>query len=176
MCSVKIPWLQQITDLWCPIVDHLARDPMHYGEYTLLLHRKMLSPSLCQNTHMPQCRQQGIVQSVWWPQPTGWTTQVRFLAEVSDFSSLKTSRLILWSNQTLTQWVPGFLPRGATATVWSWPLHLVPRFKKSRAIPLLPPYAFMVWTGTASLFTAQLSQVPWCVVKMIPLVFSTLML
>jgi len=30
------------------------------------------------------------------------------------------------------------------------PLHLVPRLRISGDVPLLPPYAFMVWTGTTS--------------------------
>ena len=46
------------------------------------------------------------------------------------------------------------------AGAWNWPLnvHLVLRLRMNRAVPLLPLYAFMAWTGTTvPLYLAELS-------------------
>jgi len=45
---------------------------------------------------------------------------------------------------------PGVDNQGMTLTTH---FHLVPTLRMSGTIPLLPLYAFMVWTGTTLLFT-----------------------
>jgi hypothetical protein len=66
------------------------------------------------------------------------------------------SRPALGPFQPPIQWVPGFLPGS------KWPdhdltthLHLVPGLKMSGAMPLLPLYASMAWTGETLLYNGS---------------------
>jgi hypothetical protein len=69
---------------------------------------------------------------------------VRILVGKRVFLLFKTFWPALGPTQPPTQLVPGFFPRGAKLTTH---LDLVLRLRMSGAVPHLPLYAFMAWTG-----------------------------
>jgi hypothetical protein len=69
----------------------------------------------------------------------GWMIRVSIPARARDFSKMYR----LESIRHPIHWVPWALPLGVAC------LHLMPRLRTSGNKPLLPIYAFMMWTGTA---------------------------
>jgi hypothetical protein len=72
-----------------------------------------------------------------------------FRSTLGIFFSPKPSRAVMVLTQPSVQWVPGFFPGIKAAWVGSWTTHLylVLRIQMKGAIPLLPLYALIAWTG-----------------------------
>ena len=82
-------------------------------------------------------------------QATGWTTSLPDRFEI--FLFFRTSGPALGSIQPAIQWVLGVLSSGAKppgSLQLITRLHLLPRLRIKGSIPLLPPYALTLWTGT----------------------------
>jgi hypothetical protein len=80
---------------------------------------------------------------------TGWTGQGSNPSR-GKRSSPKSSRQALGPTQNPVQWVTGFFPQrlSGQGVKLTTHLHLMAKFKMSGAIPLLPLYVVMAWTGT----------------------------
>jgi hypothetical protein len=64
-------------------------------------------------------------------------------------------RLALGPTQPPFQWVPGLFPGGKVARLWCWPPNSIQcqGYRKSRAIPVLPLWAFVACSGVTFTFT-----------------------